>query len=68
MKSIYFDLKIPQFLFAKILGQIWKGVYYSPVSPVSFSELKDIPLPGPEWVRVRNRLAGICGSDLTIFF
>lgn len=68
MKSIYFDLKIPQFLLTRLLGKIWKGVYYNPVSPVSFGELAEIPLPGPEWVRVRNRLSGICASDLTLFF
>ena len=26
------------------------------------------PLPGPRWVRVRTRLAGICGSDLHLVF
>lgn len=68
MKSIYFDLKIPQFLLTKFIGRVWKGVYFSPLSPVSFSNIKEIPLPGPEWVRVKNRLSGICASDLTIFF
>jgi threonine dehydrogenase-like Zn-dependent dehydrogenase len=68
MKSIYFDLNIPKFLLTKTLSTLWNGVYYSSISPVSYSELEEIPLPGTQWVRVRNRLSGICGSDLTLFF
>ncbi len=68
MKSIYFDLNIPQFLLTKLIGKAWKGVYFSPISPVSYKDLQDISLPGPEWVRVKNRLSGICASDLTLFF
>ncbi len=68
MKSIYFDLNIPKFLLTKMLSPVWNGVHYSAISPVSYSELKEISLPGPEWVRIKNRLSGICGSDLTIFF
>jgi len=68
MKSIYFDLNIPKFLLTKALSPLWKGAYYSFISPVSYSDLEDIALPGPKWVRIKNRLSGICGSDLTLFF
>lgn len=68
MKSIYFDLNIPKLLLTQLLSIGWKKVYYSPIAPVSFRELEDRELPGPRWVRIRNRLAGICGSDLSVFF
>lgn len=29
-------------------------------------DLDDLPLPGPDWVRLRPRLAGICGSDMAM--
>ena len=55
MKSIYFDLNIPKFLLTKALSPLWKGVYYSSISPVSYNDLEEISLPGPQWVRVKNR-------------
>jgi threonine dehydrogenase-like Zn-dependent dehydrogenase len=32
--------------------------------PLSLSDIDPHDLPGPNWVRIRPRLAGICGSDL----
>ena len=61
-------MNIPKILLTQLLSTGWKRVYYSPIAPVSFSELENPELPGPRWVRVRNRLAGICGTDLSVFF
>ncbi len=68
MKSIFFDLNIPKILLTQILSTVWKGAFYSGVSPVSYSEIPEIELPGKKWVRVKNQLSGICGSDLSLFF
>ena len=68
MHSIYFDLNIPKFLLTKALSKIWKNVFYSFLSPISYSDLKETQLPGSKWVRVKNKLSGICGSDLSLFF
>lgn len=55
-------------LLTKILGLFYPNVYYSPISPLQVHNLPRQPLPSPNWVRVRNRLAGICGSDLHLIF
>jgi 2-desacetyl-2-hydroxyethyl bacteriochlorophyllide A dehydrogenase len=68
MKSIYFDISIPRILASKALGRVFPAVYDSFLSPVRFAELPDPPLPGPDWVRVKNRVAGICGADLSMYF
>lgn len=68
MKSIFFDLNISKILLTQFLGSIWKNAFYSGVSPVSYKELPEIELPWKKWVRVKNRLSGICGSDLSLFF
>jgi 2-desacetyl-2-hydroxyethyl bacteriochlorophyllide A dehydrogenase len=68
MKSIYFDQNIPKFIVTRLLGKVWKGAYYSPLSPVSLREIEEVPLPGPNWVRIKNQLSGICASDLSLFF
>ncbi len=68
MRSIYFDINIPKILITKMLAPVFPPVYYSPLSPVSFGRIPDRPLPNSNWVRVDNILAGICGTDLSMFF
>jgi threonine dehydrogenase-like Zn-dependent dehydrogenase len=67
MRTICFEKNIPKILLAKALQPIWPGVVYSPLWPSQFKELPDEPLPGRNWIRVRNRLCGICASDLHLF-
>jgi threonine dehydrogenase-like Zn-dependent dehydrogenase len=67
MRTIYFEINIPKILLAKALRPIWPGIVYSPLSPTRFEEIPDEPLPGSNWIRVRNRLCGICASDLHFF-
>jgi threonine dehydrogenase-like Zn-dependent dehydrogenase len=66
MHTIYFEKNIPKVLLVKALRPLWPGIVYSPLSPTRYREMPDPPLPAPDWVRVRNRLAGICGTDLHI--
>jgi len=67
MRTIYFEKNIPKILLVKALQPIWPGIVYSPLSPTRFEELADEPLPGSNWIRVRNRLCGICATDLHLF-
>jgi threonine dehydrogenase-like Zn-dependent dehydrogenase len=67
MRTIYFEINIPKILLAKALRPIWPGIVYSPLSPTRFEEIADEPLPGSNWIRVRNRLCGICATDLHLF-
>ena len=36
------------------------------VGPLEYTDVDPPELPGPGWHRVRTRLAGICGSDLSM--
>jgi threonine dehydrogenase-like Zn-dependent dehydrogenase len=64
MRTIYFTKSIPKILMTKALRPIWPAVVYSRLSPTRFVDLPEEPLPGPGWVRMRNRMCGICASDL----
>ena len=55
-------------LLTKLLGLFYPNTYYSFLSPLQVRNLPRQPLPSASWVRVRNRLAGICGSDLHLIF
>ena len=68
MRTIYFERNIPKVLLTGALRSIWKNVVFTPLSPTRFAEVPDPPLPGPRWVRVRNRLGGICASDLHLLY
>ena len=52
----------------KLLGLIWRGAYFSSFAPLQVRNLPRQPLSASNWVRVRNSLAGICGSDLRLIF
>nr|BBH94089.1 alcohol dehydrogenase [Thermogemmatispora argillosa] len=60
------DLDPKRALVTSLLGRFWRGAYFSSFAPLQVQNLPRRPLPAPDWVRVRNRLAGICGSDLPL--
>lgn len=68
MRTIYVDKDIPRALLIKLLKPIWPGVVFSRLSIVRFDDIPEPALPGPRWVRVRNRQCGICASDLSLVF
>jgi len=66
MRAICFDKNIPKALLTKALRPMWSGAVYSPLSPTQLVDMPEPPLPGAHWIRVRNRLCGICATDLHI--
>jgi len=63
VKALVFRRKPVRFAAAVVAGRLAPG-RGAGVGPLSLDDV-DVPdLPGPDWVRVRPRLAGICGSDL----
>ncbi|MFP3906130.1 MAG: zinc-dependent alcohol dehydrogenase [Acidimicrobiales bacterium] len=63
MKALEFSRDLPRYAAARIAGSIIAGRGAGP-GPLSLADVDPPGLPGPDWVRVRPRLAGICGSDL----
>ncbi|MBN2224818.1 MAG: alcohol dehydrogenase catalytic domain-containing protein [Deltaproteobacteria bacterium] len=68
MKSIYFDVSVPKILATKALAPALPFIYYTPLSPVGFSDIPEQELPGKNWVRVKSLATGICGADIAMFF
>ncbi|GHO44080.1 alcohol dehydrogenase catalytic domain-containing protein [Ktedonospora formicarum] len=58
------DLDPKRILLTRLLGRFWRGAYFSSYAPLRVENLPRPTLAASSWVRVRNRLAGICGSDL----
>ena len=66
MRAIYIDKDIPRALAVKYLRGAWPGIVWSGLSHVHVVDIPEPALPGPRWLRVRNRQCGICASDLSL--
>jgi threonine dehydrogenase-like Zn-dependent dehydrogenase len=64
MKALVFARKPARFAAAVVAGRLNPGAG-AKVGPLSLRDVDPPELPADDWVRVRPRLAGICGSDLS---
>lgn len=63
MKALRFKRQAGRYAAAAVAGRLRAGSGAG-VGPLSLVDVDEPELPSPEWVRLRPRLAGICGSDL----
>ena len=64
MEAIQYNIHIPRYLAIRYLGNRWRSLYTSTVSCIRFVDIPEPQLPTPQWVKIKTRLSGICGSDL----
>ena len=64
MQAIQYIKSVPRYLMVRLLGKHWKSLYTSGVSCIRLAEIDEPQLPTPDWVKIKTRLSGICGSDL----
>ncbi len=62
------ELSPRRVILTRALGWLWRDAYFSSFAPLQVQNVPREQLPGRDWVRVRNRLAGICGSDLHLIY
>lgn len=63
MKALQFERKPARYVAARVASEVLPGGG-ARVGPLRLVDIDPPDLPGPDWVRIRPRLAGICGSDL----
>jgi threonine dehydrogenase-like Zn-dependent dehydrogenase len=68
MRSIYVDKHIPRVLLTKAITPLWKDFVWTPLSSAKAGPLPDLPLPSPNWMRIKNLACGICATDLSLLF
>ncbi|MBI2940610.1 MAG: alcohol dehydrogenase catalytic domain-containing protein [Chloroflexi bacterium] len=64
MKALQFTANIPRYLVSRAVRPLFPPICWSRVSCLRYADVPEPRLPGPDWVRVQVRYAGICGSDL----
>ena len=68
MKALVFSGAWQRLASAKVLGSIGASGYMHRFGPLKLADVSEPELPGDDWVRVRTRRSGICGSDLKQVF
>jgi threonine dehydrogenase-like Zn-dependent dehydrogenase len=66
MKAIRFAAPIPTYLWTRLLGSFSPRLFLGAHACTRYTEVETPRLPNDRWVRVRPRLAGVCGSDLAV--
>jgi threonine dehydrogenase-like Zn-dependent dehydrogenase len=64
MQAVQYIKSVPRYLTVRLLGKHWNWLYTSGFSCIRLAELDEPEPPTPDWVKVRTRLSGVCGSDL----
>ena len=64
MRGLLFERSLPRFAAARLASSVSGSGRGAAVGPLRLVDLDPPPLPGPQWLRIRPLLAGICGSDL----
>lgn len=65
MKAVRFHPTIPRYTAGIILSRLSKSVLWSGISCTTYDDIPEPELPTQEWVVVRTRYGGICGSDIS---
>jgi L-iditol 2-dehydrogenase len=68
MKAIQLIESIPRYVLTKAVGTIYPPVFWGPLAMLQCREVPEPALPGPQWVKIKTRYGGICGSDMNTIF
>jgi threonine dehydrogenase-like Zn-dependent dehydrogenase len=64
MQAIQFNATIPRYLLGKTLGKVIPSILWSGLSCTYLTEISQPNLPNKEWLKIKTRYGGICGSVL----
>ena len=65
MKAIEFNLTIPRYILGLGLGKLSSRLYWSGMTCTQYREIPYPSLPADDWVIIKTRLGGICGTDMS---
>jgi threonine dehydrogenase-like Zn-dependent dehydrogenase len=68
MRALVCDVSVPRQVVSGLLGRFDKRFYFGPFSTANLKDIPDPTLPADDWVVIKTRLCGICGSDYKQLF
>jgi threonine dehydrogenase-like Zn-dependent dehydrogenase len=63
MQALVFHKHLARTAATRLLGALSARAYVGPTSPLRLEEVPEPALPADDWVLLRTRVCGICGSD-----
>lgn len=54
---------MPRLAVTKLLSMLTPRSFVGPLAPIQLREIPEPSLPAPDWLVIRTRLCGLCGSD-----
>lgn len=64
MQAVQFAFSYPRYALGLALGRFAPGILWSGASCTVMRDVSPPTMPGPDWVRIKTKLGGICGTDL----
>jgi len=68
MKALYVDFNLSRVVALTLAKRVSRRLAFAPFAPLRFGEVLEPVLPGPRWIKVRNRMCGLCASDIHFAF
>lgn len=63
MKALVFDYSLPRLAATRILALLSPRAFVGRAAPIQLRDVPSPELPADDWVVIRTRLCGVCGSD-----
>jgi len=63
MRALVFENRMLRLAVTKILSAFSPRAFVGPLAPMQLAEIPEPVLPADDWVVLRTRLCGLCGSD-----
>jgi threonine dehydrogenase-like Zn-dependent dehydrogenase len=63
MQALVFENSMPRIVATKLLANVTPRAFVGPLAPLQLREIPEPALPADDWVVLRTRLCGVCGSD-----
>ncbi len=63
MQALVFENDVPRTVLTWLLGRVTPRAFVGPTSPMRMADIPEPALPAPDWVVLRTKLCGLCGSD-----
>jgi threonine dehydrogenase-like Zn-dependent dehydrogenase len=68
VKALYVDFDIRRVVALTVAKHLSRSFAFAPFAPLRFGEVPEPEIPGPRWMKVRNAMCGLCGSDIHFVF
>jgi threonine dehydrogenase-like Zn-dependent dehydrogenase len=63
VRALVFRNSLPRLAATRLLGALSPRAYVGPTAPIRMEEIPEPALPADDWLVLRTRLCGVCGSD-----